>query len=76
MGKLHRRLFELEERKALKDAIQLRREFQSRPYEELLFFAAHGFFPENAGQGPLPTQEFTVGNIKTTITAERIGDDR
>jgi len=76
MTKFHRRLFELEERKAFKDAMELHRKLQSRSYEELLFFAAHGFFPENAGEGELPTQEFTVGNIKTTITAERIGDDR
>jgi len=48
--------------------------YGSRPDEELLFFIAHGYFPEAAivCSGDPQTQQVTTGKLRTTITLERL----
>lgn len=70
---LSRRLNTLEERKAFREFLDLRREFDTRTTEDLEFFALHGYFPETlAGELP-PRVEFTVAGIRTIIISERSG---
>ena len=75
MSTLQRRLSDLEERKSFREFLEGRRAFDGRSEPELDFFAVHGFFPENAGEEPIPVREFTVRGIRTVITAERVPSD-
>ena len=64
MSTLRKRLDTLEERKAYREFLDGRRQFDGRTREELEFFALHGYFPETLG-GELPLrQEFTVCGIR------------
>ncbi len=75
MSTLRRRLADIEEQKAFRDWQESEREFKGRPHDELKFFATHGYFPEESLEAQLPQrQEFTVGAIRTVITAEWAGD--
>jgi hypothetical protein len=72
MSTLRRRLADIEEREVVRDYIESRRQFEGRSVDELQFFAVYGCFPD-ALEGELPRrQEYTVGGIRTIITAERI----
>lgn len=48
--------------------------YGSRSDEELLFFMAHGYFPEAARvcSGEPQTKQVTSGKFRTTITLERL----
>ena len=74
MSILSRRLNTLEERKALGEYLDLRREFDTRTTEELEFFALHGYFPESLGGELPPRLEFTVCGIRTIVTSELVDD--
>ena len=76
MRTLHKRLCDLEERKAFQDFVELSRQSKSRSELELLFFIVHGFFPENAGKELSPTHDFTVGGIRTVVTTERVEGEK
>ena len=72
MSTLRRRLTDIEQRKALRDYMEERREFENRSTDELEFFALFGYFPE-AMEGELPKrQEYTVAGVRIVITAERL----
>ena len=76
MRTLHKRLCDLEERKAFQDFVELSRQSKSRSDLELLFFVVHGFFPENAGKELPPAKDFTVGGIRTVVTTERVEGEK
>lgn len=47
--------------------------YGSRSEEELLFFIAHGYFPEAAACTDEPrTRQLTEGKLRTTIVLERV----
>ena len=70
MSTLTKRLESVEDRIELQRYRELQRQSEGRPLDELLFFAVHGYWPENAGD-ELPRRiEFTVRGIKTIITHE------
>ena len=72
MNTFRKRLMKVEERKALRDYIEVQRELEGRSQGELQFYAIYGYFPE-AAKGEIPLrQEFTVAGIRTVITAEKV----
>jgi hypothetical protein len=71
MPALHKRITDLEERRVVQDFLQLGRELKGRTYLELVFFSVHGFLPEHAAEQLPRKQDFTVGGIRTVITAEK-----
>jgi hypothetical protein len=73
MSTLRGRLANIEEQHAFRKWQENQRVFEGRSQDELQFFALYGYFPDSL-QGELPErQEFTVGAIRTVITAERVG---
>jgi hypothetical protein len=71
MSALRNRLGTLEERRAFREYLERKSDFERRSREELEFFATHGFWPEGAGV-ELPTRrEFVVNGIRTVVTTER-----
>jgi hypothetical protein len=73
MSTLRRRLTSIEEQRAFREWQDGLRQFEGRSPDELLFLSAHGYFPETLEGQELPRrQEFTVGGIRTIITAERV----
>ena len=72
MSTLRRRLADIEERKAFRDYMEERREFEGRSSDELEFFALFGYFPE-AMEGELPKrQEYSVAGVRIVVTSERV----
>ena len=72
MGTIRRRLTDIEERQAVLDYRKSQRLIEGRSQDELQFFVVHRYFPDSL-EGELPQrQEFTVGDIRTIITAERV----
>ena len=71
MSTLGRRLETLEERKAFREFLDGRRQYQGRPKEELEFLAVHGYWPETCSSELPPRWEFTVCGIRTIVTTER-----
>jgi hypothetical protein len=72
MSTIRRRLTDIEERQAVLDYRKCQRLIEGRSQDELHFFSVYGYFPDSLA-GKLPErQEFTVGGIRTVITAERV----
>ena len=72
MSNFRKRMGNVEEKKAVRDYTESQRLIEGRSQDELHFLAAHGYFPESL-EGQIPErQEFTVGGIRTVITAERV----
>jgi len=72
MSMFGKRLDALEDRKAVRDYMESRRQLDGRSRNELLFFSVYGYFHESL-EGQLPQrQEFTVGDIRPVITTERV----
>jgi len=73
MSTIRRRLTDIEERQAVLDYRKSQRLIQGRSLDELQFFTVYGYFPDSLDGELPPRQEFTVGGIRTIITAERVG---
>jgi len=67
---LRERLESVEYRMALQQHKELLRQTKGRSDQEMMFFAVHGYWPENAGDELPDRVEFMVRRIKTIITTE------
>jgi hypothetical protein len=73
MSTIRKRITDIEERQAVLDYRKCQRLVEGRSQDELHFFVVYGYFPDSLNGELPPRQEFTVGDIRTVITAERVG---
>ena len=76
MSQLKSRLGRLEEARLLREYQERYQDLRTRSDEDLEFFSAHRFWPEEMASEPLPKRkELVVRGIRTIVITERVEDE-